>query len=343
MKRYTLKELAELTRSQLAGDPSYAIDSFADLETAHEGQISFFTEPLYDHTRYAQALKETKAGAVIVSPKTALIPGRNFLIHSSPSAAFQQIVEHFHPPVQTGFSGIHPTAVIHPSCKIEPDVWVGPYCVIDHSVVIGRNTRLGSGCHIGPETVIGADCVIYPQVTIRERTRVGSRVTIQPGAVIGSCGFGYFTDERGKHRPLKQLGIVVIEDDVDIGANTAIDRASFKETRIKRGTKIDNLVQIGHNVTIGEDNLIVSQTGIAGSAETGRHVVLGGQVAINGHIKLADGVIVTARSGVSKSISQAGKYGGVPATTLAEYNRNAVQLRNIEKLIKRIEKLEADQ
>ncbi len=340
MKKFTLKEIAELTGSQLVGHPDHPITSFAELETATESDISFFARPRFDHIRYETALNETKAGAIFADSETKLIAGKNFLIHPSPSLAFQQVLEMMLPPAQTAFGGIHETAVIHESCRLGKNVTVCPYAVIDHSVTIGDGTTISSGSYIGADTSIGNDCLIHPRVTIRERTKIGNRVTIQPGAVIGSCGFGYQTDEKGRHIHLKHLGQVVIEDDVDIGANTTIDRARFKETRIKRGTKIDNLVQIGHGVKVGEDNLIVSQTGIAGSTETGRHVVLGGQVAVNGHIKLASGVVVTARTGVSKSLTQAGKYGGVPATSLAEYNRNSVYLRNIEKYIKRIEALE---
>lgn len=340
MKQFTLQEIADYTQSQLIGDPHYIITFFADLETAGENEISFFARPKFDHGRYETALQGTKAGALFVDPETPRLPNKNLLVHPSPSLAFQKILELMMPPVTTAFTGIHPTAVIHESCLIGENVTIGPCAVIDHSATIGDRTQIGNGCSIGPACRIGSDCVLHPRVTLREKTSLGNRVTIQPGAVIGSCGFGYQTDERGRHTHLQHLGQVVIEDDVDIGANTTIDRARFKETRIKRGTKIDNLVQIGHGVQVGEDNLIVSQTGIAGSTETGKHVVLGGQVAVNGHIKLGNGVIVTARSGVSKSLPQAGKYGGVPVTPLTEYNRNSVYLRNIEKQIKRIDELE---
>lgn len=338
--KFTLQEIAQLTNSKLIGNPDHLITSFEELESAKSHEISFFARAAYDHTRYENALKQSTAGAIFVDEKTSLIPGKNFLIHPSPSLAFQTMLEKLLPPTCSAFTGIHPTAIIHESCLLGIDITIGPYTVIDQGTKIGDRTEIGSNCSIGPATQIGTDCKIHSQVTLRERTTIGNRVIIQPGAVIGSCGFGYQTDERGRHIHLKHLGQVIIEDDVDIGANTTIDRARFKETRIKRGTKIDNLVQIAHGVKIGEDNLIVSQTGIAGSTETGKHVVLGGQVAINGHIKLASGVIVTARSGVSKSLTEPGKYGGLPAISLVEHNRNAVHLRTIEKQIKRIDELE---
>ena len=237
--------------------------------------------------------------------------------------------------------GIHPTAVIHPSAKIGSDVLIGPYAVIDKETTVGDRTQVGAGCFIGPYTHIGEDCLLHAHVTVREKCFIGNRVIIQPGAVIGSCGFGYTTDKQGKHAKLNQVGGVKIEDDVEIGANTAIDRSRFKMTVIGRGTKIDNLVQIGHGASIGPDNLIVAQVGIAGSVETGRHVVLAGQCGLSGHTKLGNGVIVTAQSGVSKSLPAGGKYGGSPTMPLAEHQRVEVHLRNIEKYVKQIKSHEA--
>lgn len=193
-------------------------------------------------------------------------------------------------------------------------------------------------CRLG--ATIGSDCHLYPNAIVRERCQIGNRVILQPGAVIGSCGFGYTTDNRGRHSKLNQVGIVIIEDDVEIGANTTIDRSRFKATVIGRGTKIDNLVQIAHGVVIGQDNIIVSQTGIAGSTRTGNWVIIGGQVAITGHITIADRVMIAARTGISKSITEAGKYGGLPAVPLKEHQRHSVYLRNIEKYVKEIKELQ---
>lgn len=325
----TLKEIADLTHSTLVGDSNLCILNVADLESADKSDASFLSNP-----RYEQAMRHSKAGVVFVTPQTEVLPGRNFLINENPSAAFQMLVDLFygHNQIKTGFKAIHPAAVIHASATIGKNVEIGPHAVIDQDVSIGDNTFIGAGTYIGPKTTIGEDCYFYPRVTIRENTVIGNRVHIQPGAVIGSCGFGYITDKKGHHNKLNQVGNVIIEDDVEIGANTTIDRARFKSTKISRGTKIDNLVQIGHGVVIGQDNIIVSQAGIAGSTETGRHVVLGGKVAVNGHIKICDNVMIAALSGISKSIQKPGKYGGIPAVELDEYNRNAVYLRRIEKL-----------
>ncbi|HXF29348.1 MAG TPA: UDP-3-O-(3-hydroxymyristoyl)glucosamine N-acyltransferase, partial [Chlamydiales bacterium] len=192
---------------------------------------------------------------------------------------------------------------------------------------------------IAPKVIIGENCTIHANVVIREGCHIGNRVVIQPGAIIGSCGFGFTTDANGVHTKLNQLGNVIVEDDVEIGANTTIDRSRFQSTRIGKGTKIDNLVQIGHGVKLGPYNLIIGQTGIAGSTETGSHVVLAGQVGVNGHIKLADGVMVAARSGVTKSLLKPGKYGGMPAIPLHEHNKIAVLQNNIERYVEELKEL----
>jgi len=342
-KSFTLSEIATLTNSRLVGNPKHLIYGVADLETASLEEASFFS-----NTRYQHAMLNSIAGVIFVDPNVSLIEDKNYLISDQPSLAFQLLVDTFFPPRQSpsGFHGIHPTAVIHETAQLEDGVTVGPYAVIDQGVKIGTATFIGAGVYIGPDTVVGSYCVIYPHVTIRESCRLDNRVIIQPGAVIGSCGFGYITDKKGKHNKLNQVGNVIIEDDVEIGANTTIDRARFKTTTVGQGTKIDNLVQLGHGASIGQHNVIVAQTGIAGSSSTGRHVVLAGQVAVAGHLHLDDGVTVAGKSGVTKSLSQ-GKYGGVPAVPIHEYNRNQVYLRNIEKYIdqikdlaKRIERLE---
>lgn len=342
-KMFTLAQLATMTHSKLVGDPDYQIYSVADLESATPEDVSFLAIPRFSSQRYEQAMRQSQAGVVFIGPQVAISEGRHFLITDNPSRAFQQVLEAFYDPSQTetGFQGIHPTAVVHPTAKIGKNVILGPFVVVDQGAIIGDNSKIQSHCTIGPRVEIGTDCHLHQHVTIRERCIIGNRVILQPGVVVGSCGFGYTMDQQGHHLKLNQVGSVIIEDDVEIGANTTIDRARFKSTRIGRGTKIDNLVQIGHGVQVGQDNIIISQTGIAGSTTTGRHVIIGGQVAVNGHIKLADGVVVSGRSGISKSLTQAGKYGGVPAVPLNEYNRTSVHLRNIETYVDEIKALKA--
>lgn len=338
-KSFTLSELAELTRSKLVGNSHHRISNVEILEHATSEDASFLGNP-----RYEQAMLKSQAGVVFINPNFTFPVGRNFLINEDPSRAFQITIEAFHGKKQeyTDFAAIHSTAVIHPTAQLDQDVQIGPHVVIDKNVKIGKGTVILSGCYIGPESVIGEDCLLHPHVIIREKCFLGNRVILQPGVVIGSCGFGYTTDKFGKHTKLNQLGVVIIGDDVEIGANSTIDRSRFKKTEISRGSKIDNLVQIGHGVFIGEDNIIVAQSGIAGSSKTGKHVVMGGQAAIAGHLSVADGVMLAGRSGVTKSITKAGKYGGVPAVPLAEFNRNSVYLKNIADFVERLKALEND-
>lgn len=343
-KSFTLKELAELTHSKLVGDPSHRITQVADLESAGVEDISFLNKLSFGQaTRYEQAMRKSKAGAIFVHPDTDLDQGKNYLLTEDPSRSFQHVLEILHGTNKelSGFQEIHPTAVIHPTAKLGQKIRVGPYAVIDQDVVIGDNSFIGSHVYIGPGTTIGNDTLIHPHVTIREQCHIGNRVILQPGAIIGACGFGYTTDRQGKHKKLNQVGNVIIEDDVEIGANTTIDRSRFKSTRVASGTKIDNLVQIGHGVQLGQDNMIVSQTGIAGTVKTGRHVVMGGQCGIAGHIEICDGAIFIAKSGADKSITEPGHYGGSPVVRLSEHNRVSVHLRNLDKHVKDIKELSA--
>jgi UDP-3-O-[3-hydroxymyristoyl] glucosamine N-acyltransferase len=338
MKRqYTLQDLAEMTGSQLIGDPEHLVSGVDELESASPEDVSFLANP-----RYREKMKQSKAGVICVDEGEEVSKDRNFLISQNPSKIFQIIADVILRcgEKETGFSGIHPTAVIHPNALIGRDVKIGPYVVIDRGTIIKDRTVLHAHVCVGPGCEIGSDCVLYPHSIVREGCRLGDRVILQPGAVIGSCGFGYITSQAGEHEKLAQLGIVVLEDDVEIGANTTVDRARFKETRIGQGTKIDNLVQIGHNVILGRHNLIVSQTGVAGSVKTGRNVVMGGQAGVVGHLEIADFVMIATRGGVSKSIPNAGKFAGSPVMPLADYNRQQVLLRKIEEFADRIASLE---
>lgn len=341
-RSFTLAQLAELTSSSLSGDPHYLIYNVADLESATPQDASFLNKlPFGQTSRYVQMMRKSEAGVIFVSPDVERNEARNYLIHEDPSRAFQTALEAFNTQANrlTGFTGIHPTAVIHPSAKIGLDVHVAPHVVIDSGVIVADNVHIGAGTYIGPNVQIGAHTIIHPRVTIRENCQIGDRVIIQPGAVIGSCGFGYTTDKQGRHTKLNQIGNVILEDDVEVGANTTIDRSRFKSTRISRGTKIDNLVQIGHGAQLGDDNIIAAQTGISGSTKTGRLVVMGGQCGLIGHIEIGDNTTLTARTGVDKSLPT-GKYGGAPCLPLAEHHRITIHLRNIVKTLERIKALE---
>ncbi len=337
-KSFTLTELASITHSKMVGDPQKRVCNIADLRSAESDDVSFLA-----NSHYEKAMRTSKAGIIFVSVNTALDDGKNYLINDDPSRAYQQVVEIFLGDKLnhiTGFSNIHPSATIHEKAKIDENATIAPHVVIDEDVSIGKNALIGASTYIGKGVSIGDNVHIHAGVIIRERCQIGNNVTLQPGAIIGSCGFGYTTDAFGVHTKLNQVGVVIIEDDVEIGANTTIDRARFNATIIGKGTKIDNLVQIGHGVKIGHHCIIVAQTGIAGSTELGNHVVVGGQTAIAGHLKIVDQVMIAGRSGITKSILKAGKYGGVPALPINEHNRVSIRLRNIESTIQQINDLE---
>ncbi len=333
----TLEELAQRTDSKLIGDGSKTITGVDSLESATEQDASFLA-----NLKYKELLLTTQAGVVCVGPDIELKEGQNYLVSDNPSRTFQHIVELLlaTPYDASGFKGIHETAVIHEEAKIGRNVEIGPYVVIDRGAEIGDYTKLFAHVSIGPGVKVGTHCTFYPHSVVREKCILGNRVILQPGAVIGSCGFGYTANKDGSYQKLEQLGIVILEDDVEIGANTTVDRARFKKTVIGEGSKLDNLVQIGHNVQIGKNNIIISQSGVAGSAKTGSNVVLGGQAGIVGHIEIADFVMIATRGGVSKSLTKPGKYAGGPVMTLAEHNRQQVHLRKIGAYVKRIEELE---
>ena len=244
----------------------------------------------------------------------------------------------FAPKPITFAAGIHPSAVVDPSTQLAERVSIQPYAVIEAGVRIGDDTIIGAGSYIGQETVIGSACLIYPRVTIRERSRIGSRVIIHSGAVIGADGFGFEMVD-GKHEKIQQLGIVQIDDDVEIGANTTVDRARFGRTWIQQGVKIDNLVQIAHNVVIGKNSVIVAQTGISGSTRVGERVMMAGQVGIVGHVEIADGSVIAAQSGVSKSVP-GGVWFGYPARPIEETKQQIAWIRRLGKLFARVKEIE---
>ncbi|MCB1106632.1 MAG: UDP-3-O-(3-hydroxymyristoyl)glucosamine N-acyltransferase [Chlamydiia bacterium] len=346
-KHFSLAELAKLTQTELVGNPEFKISSVDNLESASEKDASFLANP-----KYNEAMKQSNAGVICIDKKTDLVDGKNFLVGDNPSRTFQLIAEAILSSTHQGsaFKGIHPSAVIHETAKIGKGVTIAPCAVIDAYAVIEDETEIYPHVYVGVSAAIGKKCILYSHSSVRERCILKDRVILQPGAVIGSCGYGYTTDPKtGRHTKLEQLGTVTLEDDVEIGANSTIDRARFKTTLVRKGTKIDNLVQIAHNVELGENNIIVSQTGIAGSAKLGNNVFLGGQAGVVGHIEICDNVKVATRGGVSKSIKEPGIYGGGPVSPMPEFNKRQVLLRKIETffkdlgaLKKRIEKLELE-
>jgi len=331
-KQFTLAELAKLTRTQLVGDPDTQISSVDTLESASSIDASFLA-----NIKYNEAMKQSKAGVICIDKSAEQVEGKNYLVSENPSRTFQLIAELILASTSknSGFAGIHPSAVIHETAEIGANVTIGPCAVVDAYAKIGDGSELYPHTYVGTSATIGKRCILYPNASVRERCQLGDQVILQPGAVIGSCGYGYTTDsETGCHTKLEQIGTVILESRVEVGANSTIDRARFKTTLIREGTKIDNLVQIAHNVELGKNNIIISQTGIAGSAKLGNNVFLGGQAGVVGHVEITSNVKVATRGGVSKSILEPGIYGGGPVSPMAEFNKRQVLLRKIGQFVK---------
>src|SRR5215467_4562787 len=329
----TLKQLADQSGGELVGDPMLQITGAASLGEATQGEISFFA-----NRKYIGLLRKTRASAIFAPPDFAEPINAAQIRVSNPTKAFEQVVLKFAPKPITFAPGIHPSAVVDPTAQLGERVSIQPLAVIEAGTKIGDDTIIGAGSYVGHETLIGSMCHIYPRVTIRERSRIGSRVIIHSGAVIGADGFGFEMID-GRQQKIQQLGIVQIDDDVEIGANTTVDRARFGRTWIQRGVKIDNLVQIAHNVVIGKNSIIVAQTGISGSTRVGERVVMGGQVGIVGHIEIGDGAAIGAQSGIAKSI-QDGVWFGSPAVPLAEAQRQIAWIHRLGKLFARVKEIE---
>lgn len=283
-------------------------------------------------------MRATRASAVFVPEDFSDTVAIDQVRVKNPIKSFQQMVQHFAPPPIRFEPGIHPAAVIDKSAKLGTGVSIQPCAVIEPGVEIGENVVIGAGSYIGHESLIGPDSVIYPNVTIRERSKIGARVIIHAGAVIGADGFG-FEPEKGRYEKVPQIGIVQIDDDVEIGANATIDRARFGRTWIQRGVKIDNLVHLAHNVVVGEDTVMAAGVGIAGSTRVGKRVIIGGQAGIVGHIEIGDDTILGARTGVSKSIS-GGAWWGRVQVPMNQEKQQIVWVRNLGKLFARVRAIE---
>ncbi len=337
----TLKEIAKLIDGKVVGNEDILIKGASGIREAVEGDITFLS-----NSKYSALMDKTHAAAIITS-SDAQETTKPMIITENPSLAFIKIISMFSPDDAGHPSGIDYTAVIGKNTVLGKNVTIGAYSVIGDNVTLGDDVIIYAGCYIGHHTKIGAQTLIYPHVSIRERISVGSRVIIHSGVVIGSDGFGFATI-KGAHHKIPQVGTVEIHDDVEIGANVTIDRARFDKTVIGRGTKIDNLVQIGHNVIIGQNSLIVAQAGISGSTIIGNNVILGGQVGLVGHINLGDNVIVTGQSGVAKDVPPDTMVSGSPARPFMTTQRVNASLQSLPKLFnqvkelkKKIEELEA--
>jgi UDP-3-O-[3-hydroxymyristoyl] glucosamine N-acyltransferase len=338
----TLGEIASLVRGTVVGDPSVTISGVSGIREARPGDISFLANP-----KYLGLLEGCKASAMVVDrdldvPET-YIP---LIRVSNADMAFATIVQLFAEPPIEPRKGIHPLAFVGENVTLGHNVSLAPYAVVEDGAKIGDGTVIHPLAYVGPHARLGCNCLIYPHVVIRERVVIGDRVVIHSGTIIGSDGFGYSTI-KGVHHKIPQIGNVQIDDDVEIGANVTIDRARFDKTWIKRGTKIDNLVQIAHNVALGENTVVTAQTGIAGSAKVGNHCIIAAQSGIIGHIEVGDNAVVAARSGVTKDVPPNITVSGFPAQPHEKMQKALACMRRLPELLQivkdlgeRIERLE---
>lgn len=330
---YTLAELAARFALVLDGPPEVQVTGVHTLERAGPSQLSFFA-----NSRYRQALTQTRAAVVLVRARERALCPVPALLAADPYLAFARIAALFESPA-TAPAGIHPSAVIEPGAQIAPGASVGPFCHVAASARIAAGATLGPHCAVGPDCVVGPDCELLGRVSLVKRVRLGARVRIHPGAVLGADGFGLARAPEGWIK-VPQLGGVVIGDDCEIGANSSIDCGALDDTELGHDVRVDNLVQIGHNVRIGAHTAIAGCVGIAGSAEIGANCLIAGASGIGGHIRIADGTTVLGMSMVTHDIHQAGVYaGGPPLMDNASWRRNMARLRKLDDLAKSVRKL----
>lgn len=334
--KYKLSELIQGLELIIVGDSDCEVSGICAIHNSMPGHITFLTNPLYK-----KYLTHTQAVAVILSEKDAADCPVTAIISSNPYYTYSQIAAFFEDK-NSEKPEIHPTAVIGNECQIDPSATIGPHCALGDRVKIAAHVVVGAGSFIGNGVEIGEAARLDPRVTLYAKTKIGKRTRISSGVVIGSDGFGFAKHDGAWHK-VPQLGCVVIGDDVDIGANTAIDCGAVENTVIGNGVKLDNLIQIGHNVQIGEGSIIAGCVGVAGSAVIGKHCMIGGATNITGHITIADYVMVTGASNVSKSIRESGIYssGSGGAIKNHEWRRRAAQINRIDSLIERVKALES--
>lgn len=333
MPSYSLKDIADRVHGRLQGDPARRIVGVQPLDAAGPGDISFLAHP-----RYRAQAEASRAGALLARPDAG-VEGRDRILVDSPYTALATVMEMFHPPVLPP-PGVSPSAVVAEGAVLGRDVVVGPFAVIGRGTTVGDHAVIMAGVVLGDDVTVGPGTVLHPGVVVYTGSVIGARVVIHARAVVGSDGFG-FGEEAGGRAKIPQVGIVRIEDDVEIGAGTTIDRATFGETVIGRGSRIDNLVQVGHNVVVGEGSVLVAQSGIAGSTRLGRSVIMAGQSGAAGHLTLGDGAIVGAKSAVLADLPPGAFVVGHPAIDHREWKRAQAAWRRLPDLMKRLQRLEA--
>ena len=334
----TTQEIATLFKGEVVGDPNVEIRRVAKIEEAGTGDLTFFANP-----KYEKYIASTNASAILVSngfDTTRTVASRLVFIKvPDPYVAFLQILKRVTPMPDPFPKGIHATAVIPDSAKLGSGISIGAHVVLGENVVVGANTKIGHGSVLGDGSSVGEDSVIYPNVSVYHGCTIGNRVILHSGVVIGSDGFGFAPRSDGTYEKIPQLGIAVLEDDVEVGANCTIDRATIGQTLLKHGVKLDNLVHIAHNVVVGENTVIAAQAGISGSTKVGKNVVIAGQVGIVGHIEIGDRSVLMAQSGIPKSTEPGKIYFGSPAKDHHRAMRIEAVIRSLPELAKDIEQL----
>lgn len=329
-KRLSVSELAEMVEGIVVGDDSAIINDFAPIEKAGKGDVTFLVK-----AGFAERLVDSPASAVLVPMAVEAVPGKTIVRVRDPYLA-SAILQNFFLQEEFSAAGIHPSAVVGAGCEIDSQVSIGPLVCIGSGVRIGPGVTLEPGCVLGDNVEVGDGTTLKANVTVYKECIIGKKVIIHSGTVIGSDGYGYATNERGEHVKRPQVGIVRIGDEVEIGANSCVDRAAFGETIIKAGSKIDNLVQIAHNVEVGENSLIVSQVGISGSTRLGRNVVMGGQSATTGHITIGDQTMIAARGAAHTDLPSKSKVGGAPAIPVRQWAKCSAIFNRLPELQKTV-------
>jgi UDP-3-O-[3-hydroxymyristoyl] glucosamine N-acyltransferase len=330
-------EIAELVKGKLSGNSDLTINSLARIEDAKTGDLTF----LY-LSSYEKFFADTSASAILVKP--GFNKSRNDITYievEEPEKAFTSLIMRFFSQ-PASLVGVDKTSFVHQTSKVGENLSLGKNVVISSNCVIGNNVKIFHNTVLMENVEVGDDSIIYPNVSIREDCKIGKRVIIHAGAVIGADGFGYQKDDKGVYNKIPQIGNVVIEDDVEIGANTTIDRAALGSTVIKKGAKIDNLVQIAHNVSVGNNTVMSSQSGVSGSVKIGNNTIIAGQVGIAGHLEIGDNIILMAQSGISKSLTKPGLYFGYPAKEARTAKLLEAHTRNLPEYADRIKKLEEE-
>jgi UDP-3-O-[3-hydroxymyristoyl] glucosamine N-acyltransferase len=335
---FTASQIAGFLKGTVEGDPDLKVNKLAKIEEAGPGSLTFLTNPAYTHFIYT-----TGASVVLVNdqfkPEQPL--SCTLIRVKDPYASLAQLLD-LYKKSQPEAKGISPLAFIPPSASLGENVYVGPFVCVGEHVVIGKDSKIHPGCFIGDHVSIGENTTLFSGVRIYQECIIGNDCTLHANSVVGADGFGFAPQDDNNYRKIAQIGNVVIEDKVEIGAGTCIDRATLGSTVISRGVKLDNLIQVGHNVQIGENTVIAAQCGIAGSSKVGRNCMIGGQVGISGHLIIGDNVKIAAQTGLTSNIKDNTVIMGSPAMEASRYKKAFIHFRNFEKIVKRIDELEAE-